>query len=53
MRVMSSIEPLHRPMCGIIVLFFGLVHGGAEGIWLDAIYPPTTEEENDIPRVYK
>ena len=38
---------------GIIGLFFGLVYGGAEGKWLDCIYPPTTEDEDDIPRVYK
>jgi len=38
---------------GIIGLFFGLVYGGAEGKWLDGIYPPATEKENDIPRVYK
>jgi hypothetical protein len=37
---------------GIVGLFFGLVFGGAEGKWLDCIYPPATEEEKDIPRVY-
>jgi len=38
---------------GIIGLFFGLVYGGAEGKWLDCIYPPATGEEEDIPRVYR
>ena len=37
---------------GIVGLFFGLVFGGAEGKWLDCIYPPAPEEE-DIPRVYR
>src|SRR5262249_4406211 len=37
---------------GIIGLFFGLVYGGAEGKWLDCIYPPTRDDD-DIPRVYK
>jgi hypothetical protein len=36
----------------IIGLFFGLVYGGAEGKWLDCIYPPAPDEEDDIPRVY-
>ena len=37
---------------GIIGVFFGLVYGGAEGKWLDGIYPPDPEDE-DVPRVYK
>jgi hypothetical protein len=36
---------------GIVGLFFGLVFGGAEGKWLDCIYPSASEEEDDIPRV--
>jgi len=38
---------------GIVGVFFGLVFGGAEGKWLDCIYPPAPEVEDDIPRLYK